>query len=498
MSAAHLQPQALRAPPDRPRRLAPRAGVGAGAAVMSPARERARTRLVWTVMLIYLLVIFEGAIRKYIAPQLGQYIFFVRDPFVIYAYLLAFRFALWPRNQAWCSLSFFLCGFGVFLFLLQVGIFGLDNIRLILGVYGWRSYFFYLPLAFLIGAQFRRQDLLRFARVTLMLAVPMGVLVLAQFASPPDAPINVGVAEEQELQFKSVGITVERIRTTGTFTSPGGQGLFIGSSFALLMGLLLLPKPRPSPLFLGICSAGLLTCIGLSGSRGAILTCGVMLMFAIGLALVGKGGALKLKAVLLPICLVIIAITLYPVVFPDGFETFMTRWNQAASTESASGGIGGRAFLGLIHFTRLIGDVPVLGYGLGYGGNASIILGAEVDGVQVGWLGEADFSRHMLDLGPIFGVCYIVLRLMLIVWLAKLVFNSTRRTSDPMPMMTFAFASLSLLSGQITGLGTANAYCWLFVGLCIASAREALLHAPRRISSAATLRGNTIKPKGPQ
>ena len=496
MSAARLQPQARRAPPDRPRRLAPRAGVGAGAAVMSPARERARKRLVWTVMLIYLLVIFEGAIRKYIAPQLGQYIFFVRDPFVIYAYLLAFRFALWPRNQAWCSLSFFLCGFGVVLFFLQVGVFGLDNTRLILGVYGWRSYFFYLPLAFLIGAQFRREDLLRFARLTLMLAVPMGALVLAQFASPPNAPINVGVAEDQEFQFKSVGITLERIRTTGTFTSPGGQAQFIAGSFALLLGMLLLPKGRPNPIFLGICAAGVLTCIGLSGSRGAVLTCGVILIFAIGLALVGKGGALKLKAVVLPLGLTVVAISLYPVLFPEGFETFMTRWNAASSSESASGGIGARAVRGLLDFTRLIGDVPALGYGLGYGGNASIILGAKVDGVQVGSLAEADFSRHMVDLGPIFGLCYIVLRLALISWLFKLVFNSARRTPDPLPMMTFSFAGLALLSGQITGLGTANIYCWLFVGLCIASAREAVLHSPRRISSAVKLRVNTIKPTG--
>jgi hypothetical protein len=447
-------------------------------------------------MIIYLLAIFEGAIRKYIAPQLGQYIFFIRDPFLIYAYVLAFRFGLWPRNQAFCSLSFFLCGFGVVLFFLQVAVFGLDNIRLILGVYGWRSYFFYLPLAFLIGAQFRREDLLRFARVTLMLAVPMGVLVLAQFAAPPNAPINVGVAEDQEFQFKSVGITVDRIRTTGTFTSPGGQALFIGGSFALLMGMMLIPKPRPSPLFLGVCASGLLTCVGLSGSRGAVLTCGVVLLFAVGLALVGKGAALKLKAFALPIALATVAIALYPVVFPEGFEAFMYRWSGAAQVENAGGGIGGRAVGGLIDFVRLIGDVPALGYGLGYGGNASIILGAEVNGVQVGWLAEADFSRHMVDLGPIFGLCYIVLRLALLVWLAKLVLNSTRRTSDPLPMMTFSFAGLALLSGQITGLGTANVYCWLFVGLCIASAREALLHSPRRVPSAVKLRLNTIRPAG--
>ena len=493
MSAARIQPQALRAQPERAGRLAPRAGVARSAA-LSPACERARRRLVWTVMLAYLLVIFEGAIRKYIAPQFGQYIFFIRDPFVIYAYLLAFRFGLWPRNQAWCSLSFFLCGFGVVLFFLQLAAFGFDNTRLILGVYGWRSYFFYLPLAFLIGAQFRRQDVLRFARVTLLLAAPMGALVAAQFWSPPNAPINVGVAEDEEFQFKSVTLSLERIRTTGTFTSPGGQSQFIGTAFAFLLGMMLLPKPRPNPLFLAISAAGLLTCVALSGSRGAVLTCGVVLLFALGLALVGKGGAFRAKAFALPIALAAVAVVLYPIVFPEGFETFMGRWTGAAAAESQVGGVGGRAVLGLLDFMRFIGDVGSLGYGLGYGGNAAIILGAEVDGVKVGYLVEADFSRHMVDLGPVFGVCYILLRLALIGWLAKLVLNSTRRSPDPLPMMMFSFAGLALLSGQITGLGTATAYCWLFVGLCIASAREALLNSPRRSLSLPKLRLNNINP----
>ena len=170
-----------------PRELSegPRASAAVGrrpAAVLSPARERARKRLVWTVLLIYLLAIFEGAIRKYVAPQLGQYIFFVRDPFLLYAYILATRFSLWPRGQAFYTLSLFMCAFGVVLLVLQMGTFGVDDIRWLLGVYGWRSYFFYVPLAFLVGAQFRREDLRLVARMTLILALPIAVLVLARCA----------------------------------------------------------------------------------------------------------------------------------------------------------------------------------------------------------------------------------------------------------------------------------------------------------------------------
>jgi hypothetical protein len=445
----------------------------AAAALMSPARERARKRLVWTVLAIYLLAIFEGAIRKYIAPQFGQYIFFIRDPFVLYAYILAIRFALWPPNRGFFALSLFMCVLGVLIFFMQTGVFGVDNIRLLLGVYGWRAYFFYVPLAFLIGAQFRRADLLLFARVTLLLAIPIAMLVLAQFASSPNAPINVGVAEDQALQFKSVGITVDRIRTNGTFTSPAGQQQFIASAFAFLLAMLLLPRKQSGVVFFAITACGVLTCLALSGSRGAMLHCAIVGLAAVSVALVSKNAALKAKAVFLPASVVVAAVMLYPIVFPDGFATFMSRWNAASGAEGGDTGILVRAALGMVDFVRLISEVPVLGYGIGYGGNASIILDAEVDGIKVGWLVEADLSRQMVDLGPIFGLGYIVFRMAFVAWLGITVIKATRRSADPLPVMLYAFAGVTIFAGQITGNGTINAYAWLFTGLCLAAAREA-------------------------
>src|SRR5262245_41321207 len=64
------------------------------------ARERARRRVVGLVLVIYLLLIFEGSIRKWLLPQFSLYIFFARDPFVVLAYLIAFRYGLWPKRSA--------------------------------------------------------------------------------------------------------------------------------------------------------------------------------------------------------------------------------------------------------------------------------------------------------------------------------------------------------------------------------------------------------------
>lgn len=476
MLAASLPRRAPRASaePSQARRAA---RIGEAAVLLDPARERSRRRLVGVVMVIYLLAIFEGSIRKYVAPQFGQYIFFIRDPFLIYAYLLATRHGLWPRNSGWFMLSVFMCGFGVLLFVLQSALGGLDNTRVLLGIYGWRSYFMYVPLAFLVGAQFRTADLTRFAKLTLWLALPIALLVALQFASPQNAAINVGVSEDKDFQFQGIGLDAERIRPTGPFTSPTGQSQFVTTATVFLLSMLLLPAARRqlSAPVLAVSAGAILTCVALGGSRGTTLSCVLVGLFAMGLGFVGRGAGLKARALALPVALAVAAAILYPIVFPVGFQAFMNRWDTAAAAEQGiQGGVLGRALYGFVDFFRLVEMVPALGYGLGYGGNASITLGAMVDGVAPGKLVETDFARHMVDLGPAFGICYIAFRLGLAVWLLQRVLQATRRVPDPLPMLLFAYAVFVLLLGQLTGHGTINVYGWLFTGLCIAASREAL------------------------
>ncbi len=459
------------------------------AASAAGANEHARKRLVSVVLVIYLLAIFEGSLRKYAFPQFGQYIFFIRDPFLIYAYLLATRHGLWPRNNVFFALSVFMCGFGVLLFVLQSASGGFSEHRQVLGAYGWRSYFLYIPLAFLVGEQFRAADLLRFSRITLLLAVPIAVLVAMQFFSPIGAPINVGTADEAELKFKGMVVTAEHVRPAGPFTSNAGQQQFVTTAFAMLLAFLIVPAQRRkiSLLVLLPAAGGILTCVALSGSRGTMLQTGMIAMFALAIGFVGRGAALKAKAFALPASLGAVAVVLYPIVFPEGFAAFVERWNAADSYESRSfeGGVFGRAMFSVIDFLRLVDDTPLLGYGLGFGGNASIRLGAMVDGVQPGALAETDYARHMVDLGPALGICFIVYRVALVVWLTRIVMAATRRVSDPLPMMLLSYALYVVLQSQITGNGSINVYGWLFMGLCIAASREAvqsslprLRHAP--------------------
>ena len=462
----------------------------------SPARELARRRVVRLVFVVYVLAIFEGSLRKYVLPELGQYIFFVRDPFVAWAYVISTRSQLWPRGVALWRVTQMAAVLGVVLLVLQIAFGPPSDLRLLLGVYGWRAYFFYTPLAFLVGATFDAADLRRLARLTLLLALPISLLVTAQFFSPPGAPINVGTAEDKLLQFQNLVVDTAHVRPAGPFSSNVGQGQFDTTAFAMLLALVILPAARRrlglSTLVAG--GAAVSTCVALSGSRGTILQAAMILLFALPLAVLVRDGATRARAALIPLVLGLGAVVLYPIVFPESFTAFMLRWTTAAHNESDVGGVFGRALLGFTDFLRLTDSVPALGVGLGFGGNAAVLLKATIDGVQPGLYAETDYARHMVDLGVFFGVAYMLFRVAVVVWLLRRVVRATRHAGDPLPMMLFAYAGYVALLGQITGNGVVNVYGWLFAGACIAACRVADARSPR----AAGLPARAIAPARPQ
>jgi hypothetical protein len=184
----------------------------------------------------------------------------------------------------------------------------------------------------------------------------------------------------------------------------------------------------------------------------------------------GSGG--RARSLLVIAALVAVALVLYPIVVPDGYDAFVSRWESAAAVEGEAytGGVFGRYLLGFVDFFRLIGGTPLIGYGLGLGGNASTTLGASIGGVAPLMLAETDWARHIIDLGPVLGVLFIVYRIALVGWMGWLVFRALRRDGDVLPLLLYAFLANLLLLGQITGQGTLNGYGWMFAGFCIAAA----------------------------
>ncbi len=449
---------------------------------MTSANEPARRKLVVLVTLVYLLLIFEGALRKWLFPSLSQALFFVRDPFVLIAYWLAFRHGFFPKGNVFLVTGVAFGFVAMLLVAAQVlAAAGSVDGMLLLAAYGWRNYFLYIPLAFLIGNVFQRPDLERIVKLTLILAVPTAVLVFLQFISPLDSPINVGFGTAG-MQFRGLTVDPVHTRTMGFFTSDVGQKGFTVSALAMALALWLAPaKARFVKYWMLIpATAAVLSCLAVSGSRGAMLHSGIVMIAAMASAAVVRGGGVSARAVIWPTVLGVVAVALYPVLFPEGYSSFMGRWNAAAIVETrySSLGIIARALYGFVDFFSLLGDSPILGYGLGLAGNASITLGIEIPGFT-GWA-ETDWARHVVDLGPFLGILFIVYRIAFVTWLGLRCLSGARRAGEPMAILLFAFVGIDLLYGQISGHGSVNGYVWLFTGFCLAAI------APRPVAAAAS------------
>jgi len=177
----------------------------------APDPEALRKNIVRLCFVIYWLLIFEGALRKWAFPSLASVLFFIRDPFLLLVYLMALR---GPLPKGWRVLSFGCLVAALYCYLAGVQVL-LGYSTLSVAAYGLHNYFLYFPLAWMIYTYFNAKDVQRLLRQTLFVAVPIAVLVAVQFVSSPDAVINKGTSQAGE----GVFIVVEGIvRPYGTLT----------------------------------------------------------------------------------------------------------------------------------------------------------------------------------------------------------------------------------------------------------------------------------------
>lgn len=448
----------------------PRAAV---AAMRQARHQRTVVRLIGAV---YWLLIFEGVLRKWLLPQWGRPLFFVRDPLVISIYLLVLaRGTSVPRSPLlYAGLGFGFIGLG----LIAIHA-AFDQAPLgFIPIYGWRNYFLYLPLAFVIARYFELSDVELLARRTLQACIPMAVLVLFQSAAPAYSAINAGLGAGAD-QIYTIQTTVSGVvRPAGTFTSDLGLTAFITSALAIATAMWIMPV-RFRPLGTGWLMAAtlsILACLSVSGSRGVLLWSGVVIFGAMA-TLLFAAPAMHLKVTILIVLLVGAGAVVTPILFPRTTQAFIQRWADAGASESkayGSGGVFARALHEMFLFRVLLPVTPPAGYGLGSAGNAAWRLGIRGDLIDFNNqeeinAAESDWGRHILELGPIFGCCLIAFRVAFVWSLARQAFAATRRSGHPLPLLLCIYVSSLLLQGQITGNGTLNGFAWMFVGLCMAA-----------------------------
>jgi hypothetical protein len=412
-------------------------------------------RLIW----IYLwLLIFEGAFRKWIVPQLSSPLLLVRDPVVLLIYLLAFRARLFPHNSYIISLEIIAVLSWATGVIVLLPYFPIQTIILITG-YGVRSNFLHLPLIFIIPAVFNFDDVKRAGRWTIVGMIPMAVLMAFQFAASPEAYINRAAGLGDATQLTAGG---GKIRPPGVFSFVSGAVYYASATAAFLLHAVLAKLPYPSWL-LYASGAGLIVSLGVSGSRSAVLAV-VVVVAAVGVvlfvrpSLVNKFGRHLFFGVL-----VLVAISYLPI-FREGVGILSDRFTESAEETSVVGGLVGRTVGGFTEGLLVIDRVPLGGYGLGVGtsGGASFLTG------QASFLlAENEWSRILLESGPILGLAFLIWRIALT---CKLGWFSIRqvRAGNTLPIFLFMAGLFVLLQGPF-GQPTTLGFAVVFAGLCLAA-----------------------------
>jgi hypothetical protein len=420
----------------------------------SISRSEVRRRfVVRAVLFIYVLSLVEGPLRKWFLPDLAGPLTLLRDPFVIALYVYAFRFGMMLRRGSaalWLGFAAVTSCFGLLQYMA-------NDYALSAWVLGVRTYWLYLPLAFVVARTFRYEDVLAFLRLNLWIALPYALLVATQYNAGPRAFINLGVAGEED----AVGLADGILRPFGLFTYTGPNVQFTAAMIGMFLAMYLAGRSvRPLlPVFLAMAVA-VGTMSVLTGSRAIYFQSAIILGYTILGILVAQPKSTTLARVLGILAFVGLAALMFVQVFPDMLAAMEMRFERAAAFE---GSTSSRVFEGFWAAIAAYSTAPLLGHGIGAGAPGV----ARFIGLPSLIYGESDLARNVNELGLLLGTAMLLLRLGLAAWLAVLAVRLAKR-GVPMALPMVGFCLPNLIVGQITHSPLNAFLVWLFVGLVLA------------------------------
>lgn len=352
-------------------------------------------RLFWVY---FLLLIFEGALRKWIVPQLSTPLLLVRDPIALLIIGEAIRSHKWPRQ--WSAVT------GV----LSVSLLGLCFVQLIAGdnpwfsaLYGLRSYLLPFPVAFIMGENLDTEDLRKFGNCTLWLLLPMVGLEVAQYLAPTSSWLNAGAG----IGSAQIDSAAGHVRASATFSFATGPVAYIPMAAAFIFYGMVNDKFVKKWL-LWAASAALIISIPVSGARTVVVLLSAVLICVATAAMFGVSqfmGSLKTIAI---VAVLVVPISFLPV-FSDATKTLQERFSNASMNEGDATGSANSRILGpmMDSLQESVYSKNWLGMGMGYGSNAVAKL---VAGQTQFMAGENEFPRVINEFGLPCGVAFMLFR----------------------------------------------------------------------------------------
>jgi hypothetical protein len=408
-------------------------------------------------MMVLVIAVFEGAVRKWILPDAGQWIYLGKDVLIIGASIGCWgpRLVGRRRPSGGHPANGALAAFGL-LAMLELTNTWLPNLPV--GLFGIKAYLAYVPLMYMIPACF--EDVARVKRFWnryLMLALIPLILGVVQFALPPSHVLNRYAWEDERAP--GVGVAAfsgtEKPRITGTFSYISGYTSYLMLICLVAVSLGMTEKGKRSRLML----YGVLTLIVanllMTGSRQPFLVLGAAVPILLALAWRAGGVGGRRVVVMAGVGLPLVAL-LASSLFPEA---------QGAFVERAQGSHDLRRRLAemLSGPVSALGEAGSFGYGIGSTHQARVFLMPGEISDRLPPPAENEWDRIILEVGPLGFALVLLMRV-----LVSLQLWSAYRASKGSELRTYVAAALvfSLISipGSLVFNHTASAFYWFMAG----------------------------------
>lgn len=425
------------------------------------------SRIGWLFIAVLLLVLLEGAARKWVSPALTLPLVALRDALALFVIWHAAQRGLMPLRalptQLLAIWSCLVIAWGMWQALwLQT-----SPIVLLIGLRFWLLYFWF---GYAAAMSMTREDYRRAALVLLLVLIASTPLIVLQQASPPGAFINTQLdTEEADIFVVIRGV----VRPSGTFSFTLGYTTLLALAFPVaVLWTGIGPATRKSRLVFLLAFASLLVGSMLSGSRSAIIGYGIML----GAYLLGSiwfaRGTRKLHAV---IALLFAGLLLLSVVaaFPNAILAMQQRFQAAAEVED----LGARVLSIFTGEPEIYERLSWLGHGLGAGSN---LAGYFQAGERVFVLAESEPARILLE-GGWLGSLFILLKLCVLAVSLVAAWRTAQRSFSAAPLVAWLTLLIALPTWSAIGQLTVNAMMGLLLAFFMLALRfPAPVRAPAR------------------
>jgi len=352
-------------------------------------------RLFWAY---FLLLIFEGALRKWVLPQFSAPLLLVRDPIALLIIGEALRTRKWPRQ--WSAVTGILAAALLGLFFAQMIVGGNPWF---VALYGLRSYLLPFPVAFIMGENIDAEDLRKFGVCTLWLLLPLVALEAAQYLAPVGSFLNAGAGKGAA----QGGYTGAHMRASATFSFVVGPACYLPMAAAFMFNGLVNDKFAKKWL-LWAAAFALILSVPVTGSRTLVFLLGGVVVCVATAAMFGVSQFASSLKIIVPLLVVSVLVTFLPV-FSDASASLSERFTEASGSE----GNLEHSFMwrAVRPITAMIENQDLmsnwLGAGMGYGSNMASTL---LTGTQVFLAGEDEFARVATEFGPPLGFSFMLFR----------------------------------------------------------------------------------------